>query len=383
MKRPGNHGHQNERAGAARCRAATEGVSILRAICLGLALQGVAFCKAHGLGQHVRPTDPPMQLCMQEVHESSLTDFEPVGLSIDEASGSDPAVTMWSRTELLVIRLSADEPTIGSTFRAALSGTQPIGAALTRWNGGAPVVELFDASDETIWTVEFASSEAAETRVPLIDSGRSLGSAGGASALGVLRTETGWVRAQRVTDPFADTSAIVLSGSKPVRAGRDPALPAPASETAKVPSRRIDRILHVRPGSNNGALVTEAAFPFTVVEFTSDGSEVWRVSPAPDELRDQLGEADLRYVIATPAIKVGHAVLNTVVALRSGRRVSTLWLPNATAPRYREIPGDFSFLGAFPRHRLLVATRSGRPYRLILFSWHWTDQGQSCTHAPT
>lgn len=33
-----------------------------------------------------------------------------------------------------------------------------------------------------------------------------------------------------------------------------------------------------------------------------------------------------------------------MVALRSGRRVSALWLPEATSPRYRKILGDLSFL---------------------------------------
>ena len=351
-----------------------------RALSVGIALQSVTFCHAHGFAPHTPQTAQLTQLCLQQVHESPLQDFEPVGLSVDEPRGSDPAITMWSRTSLLVIRLSAEEPVVESTFRAALSGVHPLAAALVGWHGGAPVVELLGATDETIQTMELSSGKIAETLALHIDGGPS---AGGASALGVLRTETGWVRAQRVTDSTGDSAAIVLSASKPARLSRDPAQLASALDAGKVSSRRIDRILHLRPGRNNGALVTEAAFPFTTIEFTSDGTEAWRVAPAPDELRDQLGEADLRYVIATPAIGVGHAVVNTLVALRSGRRVSALWLPDATSPRYREIPGDFSFLGAFPTHRLLVATRSGRPYRLILFRWHWTDRSQSCTHAPT
>ena len=359
------------------------GVNIRRALCLGMALQGVGFCHAHGFAQDIPQTGHLTQLCLQHVHESHLPDFEPVGLSTDEASGSDPSITMWSRTELLVIGLSAAEPTIKSTFRAALSGVQPLGAALTRWNDATPVVELLDASKGTVRMMELAFGEVPETRSPLIDGGPSAGSAGAALALGVLRTETGWLYAQRATDPIADTSTIVLFGSNSARSGRDRALLATRSGTATVPSRRIDRILHVRPGIEYGALVTEAAFPFTVIEFKSDGIEMWRASPAPDDLRDQLGETDLRYVIATPAIKVGHAVLNTFTALRSGRRVSALWLPNATSPRYRKIPGHLSFLGGFPSHRLLLATQSGQPYRLILFRWHWTDQSQSCTHAPT
>lgn len=347
---------------------------------LAVVAPGLALGPASGFGQSVERSP---ELCLQQVHESPLTDFEPVGLSIDEAFGSDPSVTMWSRTALLVIRLSAAEPTIKSTFRGALSGVQPLGAALTRWNGATPVVELLDAADGAVRTMELAASEVAETWAPPITGGASTGSAGSASALGVLRTETGWVRAKRALDPVSDTSAIVLFGSSFVRPSRYPVPSSPLPDTAKVPTRRIDRILHMRRGIGNGALVTEAAFPFTVVEFTSDGTAAWRVGPEPDELRDQLGEADLRYVIATPAVKVGNALLNTLMALRSGRRVSALWLPGATSPSYRKIPGDFSFLGSISSHRLLVATRSGHPYRLILFRWHWTDQGQSCTHAPT
>ena len=350
-----------------------------RLVHVAVAAPGLALGHADGFGQWV---DQSPELCLQQVYESTLGDFEPIGLSTFDDPDANPAITMWSRTSLLVISLSVAEPTIKSTFRAALSGVQPFGAALTRWNDATPVVELFDVSDGTIRTMELATDVVAETRTPPVAGGASAGSAG-ASALGVLRTETGWVRAQRVTDPISDTSAIVLLGSSFARPSGYPALSSPPLGTEKVPTRRIDRILHMRRGIGNGALVTEAAFPFTVVEFTADGTEARRVAPAPDELRDQLGEADLRYVLATPAIKVGQALLNTLVALRSGRRVSALWLPDATSPRYRKIPGDLSFLGTVPSQRLLVATRSGQPYSLILFRWHWTDQGQSCTHAPT
>ena len=342
-----------------------------------VAAPGLALGHANGSGQSV---DQSPELCLQQVYESTLGDFEPIGLSTFDDPDANPAITMWSRTSLLVISLSVAEPTIKSTFRAALSGVQPFGAALTRWNDATPVVELFDVSDGTIRTMELATDVVAETRTPPVTGGAS---AGAASALGVLRTETGWVRAQRVMDPISDTSAIVLLGSGFARPSGYPAPTSPLLGTAKVPTRRIDRILHVRRGIGNGPLVTEAAFPFTIVEFTSDGTEAWRVAPAPDELRDQLGEADLRYVIATPAIKADQALLNTLVALRSGRRVSALWLPDATSPRYRRIPDDLSFLGAIPSHRLLVATRSGQPYSLILFRWHWTDQNQSCTRSPT
>lgn len=358
-------------------------MNVHHALAFSIALQSVAFGHVQGFATHVPQTGQLTQLCLQQVHESLLPDFEPIGLSVDEAPGSDPAITMWSRKSLLVIRLSAVEPTIKSTVLAALSGEGPLGASLTHWNGAAPVVELFAGSTGAVRAMDLASGEVVESQVRFSSRGQSAESVGVASGLGVLRTEVGWVRAQRVTDPTADTSAIVLSGPRLAQQGGDPPLSAPSLATEKVPPRRIDRILHVRGGVKDEALVIEAAFPFTVVEFTLDGIEKWRVSPAPDELRDRLGETDLRYVIATPAIKVGHAVLNTFMALRSGRRVSALWLPNAASPRYREIPGDLSILGAFPSHRLLVATRSGRPYRLILFRWRWTDQSQSCTHAPT
>ena len=380
MRRRGKHCHGNAPAHAVKRRVAARHLKIHRAVRFGMALPGIAFGHAQGFAQYVSEAGPLTQLCLQQVHEATLPDFEPVGSSVDDVSGSDPAITMWSQTSLLVVRVSAAGPIATSTYRTELSEVHPFAAALTGWRGDTPAVELFDTVAGTVWEMELAPSEATTTRTHRRQRVTSIEAV---PVSGIMRSETGWVRAQRITDPLADTSAIIFLGSNSVGPSRDPAPSVPVSEVANGPARRIDRILHMRPGGGNGALVTEAAFPFTTVEFTSGGAEAWRAAPAPDELRDQLGETDLRYVIATPAIKVGPAVLNTLVALRSGRRVSALWMPDAASPRYREVPGDFSFLGAFPSHRLLVATRSGRPYRLILFRWHWTDQGQSCTHAPT
>ena len=219
-----------------------------RLLYVAVAAPGLVLGQASAFAQSA---DRSPELCLQQMHESALRDFEPIGLSTFDGAGADPAITMWSRTALLVIRLSAAGPTIRSTFRAGLSGTQPFGAALTRWNGATPVVELFDATDGTIQTMELSSEKVAETPAPHVDGGTSAGSA---SALGVLRTETDWVRAQRVTDPIGDSSAIVLSTSKPAHPSRDPAQPASASDTATAPSRRIDRILHMRRGIGNGAV---------------------------------------------------------------------------------------------------------------------------------
>lgn len=286
---------------------------------------------------------------------------------------------MWSRTALLVIRLSAAESIVESTFRAALSGVHPLAAALTGWHDDAPVVELFEALAGVVWTMELASGKVEKAQTLVL---KSEALAEGATGAGVMRNEMGWMYAQRVVDPFADTSAIVLVGSNSAGPVQDPGVSSPLPAALKMSPRRIDRILHVRQGSEDGALVTEAAFPFTTVEFTPDGIETSRAAPRPDELRDQLGEPDLRYVIATPSLMLDGAALNTFIALRSGRRVSALRLPDSRSVRYREIPGDLSFLGMLRSNRLLVATRSGRPYRLVLFRWRWTDQRQSCTDSP-
>ena len=125
--------------------------------------------------------------------------------------------------------------------------------------------------------------------------------------------------------------------------------------------------------------VTEAQFPFATVRFSREGVETGRVLPKPSDLRELLDEPDLRYVIATPPIAVDGALLNTFVALRSAQRVSALRLPDAEETRLRRIPSDLALLGAVPGHRLLVAARTGRPYRLVLLRWHWAKPGQTCS----
>ena len=354
-------------------------------LCLGLALCGLVL--GHGVGFRAepaetvgvlrqpahRPVRASAQLCLRQVHEHVLPSFEPVGLTASGGEGRRPGITMWSRNELLVAALSPDGPAVETTYRATLPGVRPLAAALTEWTDGIPVVEVFDAAAESVWTVRLPASEPTQVPAP----------AGASGASGVLRTKAGWIRAHQTTAATVDTSAIVLVG--PVENGpvRDVAThEAAAADTRSLVRRSIDRILHMRPRLDGGVLVTEAAFPFTTIAFTQRGNEVWRAAPEPDELRDLLGETDLRYVIATPAISVDDAVLNTFVALRSGHRVSALRTPGKASARYRELPDGLAFLGTFPDHRLLVATRSGPQYKLVLFRWRWIDERQSCTPTP-
>ena len=332
---------------------------------------GLALGHASGFGQSV---DRFPELCLQQVQESTLRGFEPIGLSTFDGPDANPAITMWSRVSLRVLGLSPVEPAVASTFRAALPEAVPLAAAITDWNADTAVVELFDAAGESIWTIRLPSGATAKTPAP----------AAALRASGALRTREGWVRAHRATAARADTAAIVLAGSgRPDPSGEFALLRAAAPGTEETGRRRIDRVLHMRPDAGGGVLVTEAAFPFTTIAYTRRGIETWRASPAPDELRDLLGETDLRYVIATPAIAVDNATLNTFVALRSGRRISALRFPGDVSARYRDLPSGLAFLGALPAHRLLVATRSGEPYTLVLFRWRWTDQRHSCTQPPT
>ena len=335
-------------------RAAQPGVAVRRmnmrrALAFSIALQSVAFGHVQGLATHVAQTGQLTQLCLQQVHESPLPDFEPLGLSVAEASGPYPTITMWSRTGVLVMRLSPVAPAIESTFSVALPGMAASAAALTGWRDGRPVVEFIDPLTDTVREVVFPAGETVGERTTIARGPKWMEAA---LSVGAMRTGRGWSRAQRVADPLADTSAIFFGGSNHPAPASDLAAPAAAADAPGAPRRRIDQILHVRPSVQEGALVTEAAFPFTTVGFTLEGIETWRVSPQPDELRTQVGEVDLRYVIATPAIAVGEAVLNTFIALRSGRRVSALWIPGSGSAKYREIPGDLAFLGAFQRHRL-------------------------------
>ena len=307
-------------------------------------------------------------LCLERVHETPISDLDPIALSTSEGEGMPPTVTMWSRRTLLVIRLSPDASTVESTFRGSLPTGNPLAAAVVGWPGGAPAAEVLDGVNGTVWSVDLAAARAPEAE----------GSVAGPPPAGAMRTAVGWVRVVRTPDASGDSSAIVLLGGGLANRAVGPGTPA----TAGAGQRNIDQVIHVRPGARSAILVTEAAFPFTTVAFTPEGLEIWRASPSPQELRGRLDEVDLRYVVATPGVDVNGAVLNTFVGLRSLRRLSALRLPDGTV-RYEEIPGGLAFLGSFPRHRLLVATRSGDPYRLLLFRWRWTDRRQSCTTPQT
>lgn len=327
-----------------------------------------ALALDHGPGLHA-PVVGTEELCLLQVQEINLPSFAPVGLSTFEDPEAGPIVTMWSRAEVLAMRVSAAESDVGDMVRMPLPGITPLAAAVADWNEGKPVVELFDAAEERVWAWEPAEGSWERTAAP-----------GVVSASGALREGASWVRAHKMLDASADTFAIVLRGSGFDTSAEPPTAPDSAPPREETRRRGIDRILHVRPGGDGGAVVGEAAFPFSTVGFAGHGAELWRAAPEPDELRGVLGEPDLRYVIATPSVAVDDAVLNTFVALRTGRRVSALRQIGDPSPRYREIPGDLAFLGAFERHALLVATRSGQPNRLALFRWRWIDQGQRCTH---
>ena len=317
---------------------------------------------------HAQETHAREQLCLRQLHESSLEGFHPVGLSVSDDITPDPTIVMWSSGELLVVRVTGMEAQVRFPIRADTpAGVEPLAIAITSWNGRGPVVEMLDARDGAVWTVDVVAGEATRTTVER----------GAASASGAARDRTGWVHAQKVVDLPADTSGIMLFG-RGLRIGSRMDGPSSPTVTAK---RRIDRLLHVRTGHLGGFLIQEAGFPFTTIYFKDGGQEAWRVVPHPDELRRQLGESDLRYVIATPAIAVDSAVLNTFVALRSGRRIAALRSPNWPSVTYRMNPDGLAFLGAMPSHRLVVGTRlrTGQAYTLNVFRWHWIDQGQSCS----
>ncbi len=304
-------------------------------------------------------------LCLERVYETPVADLEPIALSTSEAEAVPPTVTMWSHTTLVVIRVSPEVPTVESTFRVTLPTRNPLAAAVVGWQGGAPTIEVLDAANGTVWNLGYPDLRHVDQIMQ------------GPPPAGAMRTAKGWVQAVRTADASGDSLAIGLVG-----AGLDDQAVEGSPAVARARQRNIDQIMHVRPGAHGAVLVTEAAFPFTTVAFTPEGVEFWRASPSPQELRDRLGEVDLRYVVATPGVDVDGGVLNTYVGLRSLRRLSALRLHDGTV-RYEEIPGDLAFLGSFPRHRLLVATRNGHPYKLVLFRWRWTDQRQSCTTRET
>ena len=310
-----------------------------------------------------------VRLCLWQVHQMPLPNFEPVGLTTTEAIGSGVAVTMWSGSGFFVAQLSTTGETIESLLQSVVPPFNSLSAALTSWGREGPVVEALDADTGDIRIINMATGKTATRRaIP-----------GATAASAALREVSGWVRAHKVELAEADTSAIVIFGAR--------ARGTEGSVTGEVVTealgRRIDRLLHLRLDGERRFLVQEAGFPFATIRFSGEGAETWRGLPKPEEIRDLLGEDDLRYVIATPAMSLDNAVLSTFVALRSGRRIAAIRQPNEASVRYREIPADLAFLGSFPTHRLLVGTRSGQPYELVVFSWRWIDQREPCTNPPT
>ncbi len=308
--------------------------------------------------------DDDRRLCLSQLGESPLpADFEFIGLSASEEVGTDPVITMWSRSDVLVEKLSSDAVT-GTVARIPLTNVTPLSAALVAWDERAPIVELFDPRNRTIWTVTGTDGELARTATP----------PGAVAASGAIRAGSGWVWAQKTLDPVADTSSILISAVGRLDASHQPITPLLLDE----PQRGIDRLLHLRPAGNGGYLVQQAGFPFETIRFTDAGDETWRIRPAPEELRAALGETDLLYVIATPALDLSDAVLTTFVAVRSGRRIASLTAGRGKSIRYRPIPDGLAFLAVLPRHELLIGVRTTSYSRLVFLHWRWIDQHQRC-----
>lgn len=266
---------------------------------------------------------------------------------------------------MLVVGLSSGEQTVRHIAQADLPTAEPVAVALTAWGDQGPVVELFDVQGGAVWTLDISTMTAA----------RGAASSIATSASGAIRQRSGWVRAYRRRQPVDGPSHITirLPDARPAFDNSHH-----RTTVARKP-RSIDETLHVRPGPDSGFLVKEAAFPFATVAFTREGNLKSYSYPVPRELRELLDESDLRYVFATPAVDLDGAVLNTYVALRSGRRVSAVKLSDQAATRYRLIPSEHSFLAVLPEHRLLVGTRRSVPYILSLFEWRWISQRQRCT----
>lgn len=326
---------------------------------------------ADHLPQPLPQARPPFhrdkRLCLEQVHEGALPNFEPVGLATTETVGLDPAITMWSRTEVLALRLSPSGETVKSFIRRAIPDTDPLSASLTRWDDEGVVIEALDAHRGHLRIINMATGDVGEGSGTL---------PGVASASAALRQVSGWVQAHKLERADADTMAITVFG---VQSDGPPAV---YDQVAPEPSgRRIDRLLHMRPDNLGGVLVQEGGFPFATIAFDKSRAETWRALPDPADIRDLLRESDLRYVVATPAIALDDAVLNTFVAVRSGVRIATIRRRDRTV-RYREIPGSLAFLGSFPAHQLLVGTRSGQPYELVIFQWRWIDRREPCANTP-
>ena len=307
------------------------------------------------------------RLCLSQLGESPLpADFDFVGLtaSEDEDVGTDPVITLWSRSALLVATLSHQ---VAATVvaRVPLTDVVPLSAALAGWDDGGLIVELFDPRDDALWTANAATGEMTRAMAPT----------GSVQAAGALRNDAGWVWAQQLRDPLADTSRILISaGGQEGIAGR-----LSAGFVRDEPQRGIDRLLHLRSDGRGGYLVQQAGFPFGTIRFASDGEETWRTYPEPEELRALLGETDLGYVMATPAVALDDAVLTTFTAVRSRRRISSLTARYGRPARYQAIPADLAFLAVLPQHGVLIGTRAADSRRLIFLGWRWIDQRQRCT----
>ena len=336
------------------------------ALVLALFLAPVsAIGQSSGPDARADQTDGGPRLCLSQLGELSLPDdFELIGLAASEEIGPDPAITMWSRSELLIATLSSDS-VAGIVARMPLGDVAPLSAALVAWNADSPIVELFDPRGGVIRTIDAASSETTHAPAPT----------GSVSASGAIRDAPGWVWAQKLIESGTATSQVLISAGRQGGIRRKSNPPADRNE----PLRGIDLLLHLRSDGNGGYLLQEAGFPFSTIGFTQDGGEAWRRYPAPDELRQLLAETDLRYVIATPAVAIDGAVLTTFAAVRSHHRVSSLTFWDAGAPRYRKIPHDLAFLAVLPRYELLVGTRPKTSQQLVFLGWRWTDQRQSCT----
>ena len=306
-----------------------------------------------------------VQLCLNKAYQADLpSGFEFIGLTVSEDVGPKPVITLWSRSALHVLEISPTQPTVQSIASAMLFSIDPLSIVPVAWNDEGLEAQLFDALSGSIWTMDVATGHV--TRVA--------GSVDSPPASGAIRGATGWVQAHKIVDVIADTAGITI-----VRVGQ--ALPpeyAVDSTMVARTGRNVDRILHVRPLNDDGFLVSEAAFPFATVAFSSTGQELSRTYADVRQLRTLLAERDLRYVIATPTIALDGGVLSTFVALRSGQRVSVVRSPGGTDLRYGHLPEDLAFLANIRDHRLLVATRAGDPHQLLLYRWRWIDQRQIC-----
>ena len=310
-------------------------------------------------------SEEDVSLCLRQVYEGPLPDFEPIGLTTSNALGANPMFAMWSDSTLLVAQLSSTGETVTSLVQRTTPNLNPLSVALTNWGVEGPTVEVLGADDGRTWTIDMSTGEVIE--------GTAIVGAPTASA--ALRRATGWVQAHKLELTDADLSSVVLTGAHLGGLHR-------ADLSAKPSGRYMDRLLHLRSDNRRGLMVQEAGFPFATIGYADDGIETWRILPEPDAIRGWLDENDLRYVIATPAVPLDDAVLNTFVALRSGRRIAAIRQHPDAAVRYREIPRDLAFLGSFATPQLLVATRSGQPYRLVIFSWRWVDRRERCTNPP-